>query len=156
MNLAETHRLLTVVASVDNRRFDDATVTMWRQILADQDFDDCAQAVVEHFREEPDAYLMPGHVHRRAAALARRRAGRARLAELTERHAIESAETVDRTADVIEMVEALAARMGTGDPNVLRRPEWLRHERQAAAERREGPNPNYDPRRAARIARDSA
>jgi hypothetical protein len=156
VNLAETHRLLTAIAAVDNRRFDDATVAVWRQILVDQQFDDCALAAVEHFREEPDAYLMPGHIHRRAAALARRRAGAIRRAELDAQLAIEAGETVDKTADVIELVEALAARMGTGDPDVLRRPEWVRRERQRTRELREGPNPLYDPQRAARLAREAS
>lgn len=153
MNLAETHQLLTVIAAVDNRNFDDATVTTWRQILAEQQFDDCYAAAVDHLRDDPDTYLMPGHIHRRATALARIRAGRRRAVQLARQREIEAAETVDRSAEVAELVDALARRMGTGDLTVLRRREWVEHERDQQRQRTAEPNPNYDPQRAAELAR---
>lgn len=156
MNLAETHRLLTVIATIDNRRFDDATVSVWRRILDNNAYIDCEQAVTDHFRDRPDVYLMPGHIHAAAQQIASRRLGAVRKAKLDQQHALQTAETVDRTPDVIEMVERLAARMGTSDRDILRRQEWVKQERQRQRDRI-GRNPNYDPRRAADIARrDSA
>lgn len=154
MNLAETHRLLTAIRAVDNRNFDDVTVATWRQILADHEYADCATAALDHFRDDPDRYLMPGHIHRRAAALASRRAGAARRAELDGQLAIEAAdqgEPADRRAERDELLARLAEKLGPSDPTVLRRREWVRAERQR--QRAYEPNPHYDPSRVAEVLR---
>jgi hypothetical protein len=61
MNLVETNQLLRFLASVDNRRYDDATVAAWQAILDDVDHADAMQAAVNHFRDETD-YLTPAHI----------------------------------------------------------------------------------------------
>jgi hypothetical protein len=54
VNLAETHDLLTLIAVYDNRRFDDATVLAWREVLADCAFEGCRVAVVKHYGSSTD------------------------------------------------------------------------------------------------------
>jgi hypothetical protein len=61
VNLVETNRLLTVVAAVDNRRIDDATVSVWAGILGDLGIDECMQAARRHFATSA-AYLLPVHI----------------------------------------------------------------------------------------------
>lgn len=146
MNLAETHDLLTLAATLDRRRFDDATVVAWQEILADQPFDDCRTAVVRHFASTTD-YLMPVHVLRGAAELDRHRRQLAR--EASEQRSMLALASDPTRRDRSEQTQALIAELRDslpeGDPDKLRRKEWLevdrRRERMANAE----PNPHYDP-----------
>jgi hypothetical protein len=68
VNLQETNQLLRFAASVDNRKFDDATVVAWQAILADVDSVDAMAAAVEHFRTNRD-YLVPVHIRDGAKAV---------------------------------------------------------------------------------------
>lgn len=61
MNWGETMQLLTVVAAIDGRRIDEATVAAWHGMLGDLDFDECAEAVRRHFARSTD-WLMPANV----------------------------------------------------------------------------------------------
>jgi pyruvate/2-oxoglutarate dehydrogenase complex dihydrolipoamide acyltransferase (E2) component len=63
VNLIETDQLLTIVQNLTGRKdpFDDATIIVWQQILADLDYTDAVQAVAAHFRESTD-YLLPAHI----------------------------------------------------------------------------------------------
>lgn len=146
MNLAETHALLTLAATLDNRRFDDATVVAWQEILADQPFDDCRTAVIRHFASTTD-YLLPAHVIRGAAEIDRERRRVYREARERESQlALEADPTRrDRSDEVRALIAELRDALPDGDPDKLRRPEWLeadrRRERTATAE----PNPHYDP-----------
>jgi hypothetical protein len=155
VNLVETHDLLTLVAKYDNRRFDDATVVAWREVLADLPFDDCRSAAVRHFTES-DAYLMPVHVVRGANELDRDRRRRAReAAEYREYLALEADPTRrDRSDEVRALIAELRVALPDGGPDKLRRSEWLeadrRRERAASAE----PNPHYDPAVLARLTEE--
>lgn len=144
MNLTETHDLLTLAAKYDNRRFDDATVIAWREVLAEFSFDDCRTAVVEHFATS-DAYLMPVHVCRGAQERERqRRRAMREEREREEQLAIESDPTRrNRSDETRALITQLRQSLPDGDPDKLRRPEWLeadrRREREATAE----PNPEF-------------
>lgn len=141
MNYAETHTLLELAQSVDNRKFDDMTVASWHAILGHLPYEDCARAVVEHFRASTD-YLLPAHVARAVAVIdrERRRCDRERRElEQARRVALEAVPTQDRKAEVIE----LAKRIPLGDARKLRRPEVLEWERRRQRERMAEPNPHY-------------
>lgn len=146
MNRAETHDLLAFIAAYDNRRFDDATVLAWHPIVADLPFGDCRRAVTSHFASS-DAYLMPVHVRRGALETNRERRRLEReAAEHQERLAIEADPTRrDRSEETRALIATLRDSLPDGDPDKLRRSEWLeadrRRERMANAE----PNPEYDP-----------
>lgn len=146
MNRAETHDLLALIAAYDNRRFDDATVLAWHPILEEHAFADCRRAVIQHFSSS-DAYLMPVHIRRGALEVERDRKRLQReAAERDEQLAIEADPTRrDRSEDVRRLIAQLRDSLPDGDPDKLRRSEWLEHDRRrerlAAAE----PNPLYDP-----------
>lgn len=136
MNLAETNDLLTLASTLDNRRFDDATVVAWHEILADLPFVDCRAAVFAHFAEE-SAYLMPVHIRRRAVEADRIRRRDQRLAieaAESERLALEAVPTKDRSAEVTALIEELRDTLPPIDPSKFRRREWLGHDRRRAAE----------------------
>jgi len=65
VNLSETSALLALIASVDNRRVEDATVLAWCDILGDLPYSDCQRAVRQHFAGSTD-YLMPAHIREAA------------------------------------------------------------------------------------------
>ncbi|WP_054682616.1 hypothetical protein [Microbacterium sp. No. 7] len=61
MNIQETAALLTRIQIIDNRRFEEATVLAWHELVADLDYGLAVEAVGLHFREST-AYLAPAHV----------------------------------------------------------------------------------------------
>lgn len=126
MNLVETHDLLTLAAKYDNRRFDDATVVAWREVLADLPFEDCRNAVVAHFANS-DSYLMPVHVRRRALELDRDRRRRIREErEAAERLAIEADPSrKDRSEEVEALLTDLREALPPSNPNAFKRSEWV-------------------------------
>lgn len=69
MNAIELEELLRRIQGYDNRELTEDGARAWAEQLARVPFALAAQAVVEHFREEPDKYLTPGHVYQRARAL---------------------------------------------------------------------------------------
>lgn len=149
MNLAETHALLTLAATLDNRRFDDAAVVAWQEILADQPFDDCRTAVINHFRDSTE-YLMPVHVVRGAEQIDQDRLRAARRAERLQAMAeLEAARPVqelrDRSAEIAELLRRLRDSLPPVDPVKFRRAEVLAWERQQRTAANAEPNPHYDP-----------
>jgi hypothetical protein len=153
MDLAETDRLLTVIANVDNRRVDDATVLVWHEILASLPFADCLVAATNHFGESTD-YLMPVHIVRGAQVVERER-----VREANHRKALESAPETDprplsdRSEEIRAFVQGVRDVLPPGDPDSLRyaSKHWWQvresRERQESAE----PNPHYDPTALARL-----
>jgi hypothetical protein len=126
VNLAETHDLLTLIAVYDNRRFDDATVLAWHEVLGDRSFADCRIAVVKHFGSSHE-YLMPVHVRQGAAEIGRRRA---QEIERAERLAIEADPTRrDRSLEVHKLIAELRASLPPVDPRKVSR----RNRRRGAA-----------------------
>jgi hypothetical protein len=61
MTPAEAATLLAGIAAFDNRKPDEAAAKMWAHALDGLRLEDCAQAVVEHFKTSSE-YLMPVHV----------------------------------------------------------------------------------------------
>ena len=146
MNLADTHDLLTLIASVDNRKFGDDTVIAWFEILADLPTGDCRAAVRRHFATS-DAYLMPVHVRRLATEIDhdRRRTTREER-EAAEQRAIEADPARrDRSAEVQALLAELRDKLPTPPRDVLRRPEGAEWDRANARRLRAVPNPHYDP-----------
>ena len=146
MNLAETHDLLRLVASFDNRRFDDATVISWQQVLDDLPFADAQTGVLRHFRDSSE-WLMPVHIRRIVAELNRQRGEVERSERL--RRQLEALDSVaaepvrDRSPEVKAMLAELAEKLGRGRPEAFRRPEWLENDRARDRMARAERNPAY-------------
>lgn len=142
MNLVETHDLLTLAAKYDNRRFDDATVMAWQEVLADLPFDDCRTAVVSHVATSAE-YLMPVHVVQGAAEIDRIRRRRLReIREAQERLELEAAPRTDRSK---EIAAAIRDMLPAGNPDALRRAEWLDSDKRRDRLTEANANPDYDP-----------
>jgi hypothetical protein len=129
VNRLDTHDLLTAIAAIDNRQFDDATVLLWHRVLGHLDPADAGQAMAEHFRSS-DAYLMPVHIARLADGYAKARNHRERI----QAQVIEPAPAVpaeDRSPEAAAAIAALRAQTPTGDPDRLRFGTrfWRRRER---------------------------
>lgn len=78
MNTDEIIDLLSLhIAARDRRTIGDADVAVWMADVGDLDFADAVQAVSEHFREQPDTWLMAGHVRKRVKANRAKRIERA-------------------------------------------------------------------------------
>lgn len=144
MTRTETNQLLAFIAGIDNRRYDDATVLAWFEIVGDLPLADCHEAARRHFAAS-DAYLMPIHIRRGVDEIARERiraVNASAHARAIEAEHARRQHTEDRSEDVATLIAQLRDRLGDYDPNVLRRPEWVREERlreRAPAE----PNPHY-------------
>lgn len=150
ITLGDAARVLAKCSAYDQRTIGEADVAAWAEALnlanppitaAD------ALAAVAHWHAETteDRRIRPAHVIQVAQQLAKRRAGAARRQQLDEQEALNAAETTDHSSDVVELVDALARKMGTGDPTVLRRREWVEWERkqQRAARAAAEPNPGF-------------
>jgi hypothetical protein len=147
MNLAEVNDLLTLAATLDNRRFDDATVYAWHEILGDLPFVDCRAAIFAHFAEQSD-YLMPVHIRRLALEAERMRRRTERLAieqAEAEQLAISATTTEDRSEQVKALIADLRDTLPPVDPMKFRRTEWVEVERHRERATRAEPNPLYDP-----------
>jgi hypothetical protein len=118
MNRAETYDLLTAIALVDNRKFDDATVLMWHQILGHINPTDAGHAVAEHFRSS-DAYLMPVHIARLADGYAKTRNHRDRIqAQVIEASPATTVE--ERSPEVTAALTQLRGTLPASNPDRLR------------------------------------
>lgn len=144
MNKSQVAAILGLIAARDNRTIGEVDVRAWHEDIGDLEFDDARRAISLHFQESTD-YLMPVHVRRIAKQLARERHRVER--EERERKAIE-AETAargpirDRSPEVADLLARLAEKLGPSDPTVLRRREWVRHERHRRLSEAP-PNPHY-------------
>jgi hypothetical protein len=144
VNLAETSRLLTFVARCDNRRVDDATVTAWQSIIGDVPFGDGMEAARRHFATSTD-YLMPVHIRRLSAEIDQERRRAIRVAKELAAAADEAANVSDRKGDVMALLAELRDTLPPGDPDKLRRAEWVEWERNQdrAAKAAAEPNPHF-------------
>jgi len=146
MTPKETSDLLGLIATVDNRLVDDATVYHWAEILADLSYADCRTAVVEHRRTSAD-YLQPIHVRRLAERLDRDRRRAVREArEAEQQRALEAQPRTDRRAEIAAGIRELLRERGyPGDPSKLhpRRDYWDRKRRAYERMRGAEPNPAY-------------
>ena len=72
MNLTEAARLLTMIASFNNRTVGEGDVIAWQSVLTDVVLADGEEAVRRHFAEHTE-WLMPAHVRRLVRDIERER-----------------------------------------------------------------------------------
>ena len=61
--------LYALIQASDNRdEISEADIVIWQQVLGDLSADDCLDAVMAHFREQPGVWLQPGHIRARVRA----------------------------------------------------------------------------------------
>jgi hypothetical protein len=145
VTLADVYDLLTLAASFDNRKFDDATVAAWHAVLHDLDPGDAQTAVLQHFSSSRE-YLMPVHIREAAQAVRRRREHLEREAQQADQRAVESAQrgpTTDRSPEIAAFVAQVRSMLPPGDPGKLRHAtkHWQRVQRIREAVQ----NPDYRP-----------
>jgi len=63
MDLRQTGQLLVRASVVDNRRVEEETIHAWHEVLADVDYTDAVDALLEHRRTSTE-YLLPAHITR--------------------------------------------------------------------------------------------
>lgn len=156
MNRAQIAALLGLAAARDYRKVGETDVLAWHEDLHDLDFDDAREAVSRHYRESTER-LMPAHVRRIVAQIARERRQAER--EQRERLAIETeaasrGPVTDRSADVGAFVAQVRQVLPEGDPDALRYGHRYWREEQRAAQRaaEAEPNPYFDPALAGPVA----
>lgn len=62
MTREELNALLTRLQVLDNRQVDRLTADAWWPIVGHLRYDDALEAMHNHFRDNPDIYLKPGHI----------------------------------------------------------------------------------------------
>lgn len=62
MTQEEFHALLTRLQVLDNRQVDRVTADAWWPIVGHLRYEDALEALNNHFRDNPDTYLKPGHI----------------------------------------------------------------------------------------------
>ncbi len=115
MTPAEAQILLSMCATVDNRKPDADAAKAWAAMLGDLPIEDCRLAVIEHYRSSTD-WLMPAQV--------RTIARRIRSKRIAEHPAVlPPADMADDPGREIEWRRELNRRIGSGetfDPNHFR------------------------------------
>ena len=150
MTPADTARVLSKAAAFDQRTIGAADVAVWHEAVGDLDAADALAAVTRHY-QNTDQRIMPSHLRRLAAEIARER--RRALREAAERRALESEQAerrTDRSAEIAAFVDQVRSALPPSNPEVLR-PRQAYWDREHRAYRRyvEGePNPHYDPSKA--------
>ena len=62
MTPAQAQMLLGIAASFDNRKPSEEAAVAWSVALRGLRFEDCRDAIVEHYVARPDDWLAPGHI----------------------------------------------------------------------------------------------
>lgn len=169
MNLSETADLLTAMAAFDRRTIGDGDVIAWQAILFDASFEDCLEAVKDHYAEHTE-WMMPAHVRRLVRDIIRQREAAARhtgwapgQAGVPKDQALPEAPSGERLAlsDLPAAVADLVARVradlpeGSRETLMPRRVAWEREHAAYLRTRDAKPNPFYLSKAAADPARDS-
>ncbi|MFV2094843.1 hypothetical protein ACFHW1_05040 [Micromonospora sp. LOL_014] len=144
MTPGDTARVLAKAAAFDQRTIGEADIAAWHEALADLDGADCLAAVTRHYATS-EKRLMPVHVRAIAVEIRRERQQRDREADQRRQLAAYADNAVgvrDRSAEVGDLLARLAEKLGPSDPTVLRRREWVRHERHRRLSEAP-PNPHY-------------
>lgn len=145
MNLQEANRILTLAKSIDNRKFDDATVIAWQLVLPDVDGADALEATRIHLGTSQE-YLTPAIVRAGALAVAGERDRAAHRRMLAEREAatqvLPPVPTKDRSAETTALILQLRDKLPDTGADVLhpRRAFWRREQR---PQRVATPNPHF-------------
>lgn len=135
MNLAETHDLLTLAAAFDNRKFGDETVAAWREVLRRESFEDARDAVLHHFRTSTE-YLMPAHIVQRCREVRNERYDARPVLEGPPAVPLE-----ERSAN--GEIEQLRQLLPSTSSVILRRREWVLHDRVRLRLLHSVPNPEF-------------
>lgn len=72
MNAAEAQTLLTMAATVDNRKPDEDAAKAWAVLLDGLRVDDCREVVIRHYRESSE-WLTPAIIRAKVKALREKR-----------------------------------------------------------------------------------
>jgi hypothetical protein len=159
VNLSETALMLAQIQAYDQRTVGESDVIAWHSLLADAPFEDCQEAVRQHYAEHTDR-IMPAHVRRLVRGMASQREMTARatgwapgqagvpkdqaLPEVTsgERLALS-----DLPAAVADLVARVRAELPEGSREALRprAVAWEREHRAYLRVRDGEPNPSYRP-----------
>lgn len=141
----ETAAILAKLAACDQRTVGRADLAVWHEILnlakPPITCDDALAGIAEWHAEQTDGRMRPAHVIQTAHRVAYHRAGRERAQRMAERIAIEALPAIQAAGDD-ELLTELRSRMGTGDLDVLRRPEWVEHRRNLERQSRAAREPN--------------
>ncbi|GAB3817750.1 hypothetical protein GCM10027605_68970 [Micromonospora zhanjiangensis] len=149
MNKSQVAAILGLIAARDRRTVGEVDVHAWHEDIGDLDFDDVRQAISAHFRDSTE-YLMPAHIRRLAAGLARERHRLER--EAAEQRAIEAyaataGPLTDRSAEIRAFVDEVRGALPEGDREALmpRAVAWEREHRAFQRQQDAEPNPAFDP-----------
>jgi hypothetical protein len=72
--------LLSIVSAIDHRTIGEMDIGVWAAMLGGRaSEDDCAMAIMDHFREQPNIWLTPGHVVQRVKTMVNDRIARQEL-----------------------------------------------------------------------------
>lgn len=136
----DAFRILAMIAAYDQRTVGETDGLAWHTALNLADppinFDDAMTAVATWHAENTEGRIRPAHVIQGAQLVARRRAGAERAARLADMRALPAAPEQELTP---ERREQMLAAIPPGVPNILRRREWVRWERERSRGD-EGPN----------------
>lgn len=162
MNLSETALMLAQMQAYDQRTVGESDVIAWQALLVDASFQDCQEAIRQHYSESTDR-IMPAHVRRLVRDMER---ARQVSPWAPGQHGIPRGEAVpevatgqrlalsDLPAAVADLVAQVRAGLPEGRRETLapRRVAWER-EHQAYLRHTTGePNPYYRPDRVALCA----
>lgn len=142
MTPAEVARVLAKASAFDLRTVGEADVLAWHEVLADIDFADALKAVGKHYSEHTER-LMPAHVRRIALEIDRERRRQEREAREQRELAAHAAAARDRSAETYALIAEVRSRLPDTNADVLRRPEWVEHDKARARAERAEPNPHY-------------
>jgi hypothetical protein len=139
MTPAEAARVLAKAAAFDQRTVGRADAMAWAEALEDVAPDDALAAVARHYRDSTDR-IMPAHVNRITDEIARER----RRREIGDREPPPRPRPVgidERSAN--GLIEQLRELLPQTNAEVLRRAEWVEHEKRQARQLRAVPNPHF-------------
>jgi len=68
MDIKQTGILLAKIALIENREATNETILAWNEILADVNFDDAMEALLQHYRHSTES-CKPAHIVRGARAI---------------------------------------------------------------------------------------
>lgn len=108
MNRSEAAELLAVVQSGDRRTVGQADVELWAEVLGDVPLTFASNAVIAHFKDYPEVWLQPGHIHQRWRAYRRDQIAREDDRMREARQAALDARNVDELG-VTSLVESITA-----------------------------------------------
>jgi hypothetical protein len=145
------------MSSFDRRTIGDADVIAWQAVLSDAVFEDCLEAVKQHYAEETD-WMMPAHVRRAVRDMVSQRGAVARMtgwapgqAGVPKDQAVPEVASGERLAlsDLPAAVADLVARVradlpeGSREALMPRRVAWEREHAAFVRQRDAGVNPHY-------------